>query len=77
MRGAKWGLGYPEPLRDIWASELTSQKYISREKHEDLLWPPSDLNHLADQHEVTCYVRLSHNIRAHTYIYIYVYRGIA
>ena len=24
VRGARWGLEYPELLRDIWASELTS-----------------------------------------------------
>ena len=28
VRGASWGLEYPELLRDIWASELASQYVI-------------------------------------------------
>ena len=31
MRGARWELEYPELLRDIWASELTSQVLVTRE----------------------------------------------
>ena len=29
-RGARWGLEYLDLLRDIWASELTSQRYFKR-----------------------------------------------
>ena len=31
VRGARWGLEYLDCLRDIWASELTSQGYFMRE----------------------------------------------
>ena len=34
LRGARWGLEYPELLRDIWASEFTSRRYFIKENIE-------------------------------------------